>query len=91
MGGGVGGGTWRQFEAVGAVLQKFGALSEEWEATEFGDLVTELGGDNELWLALVTRHTDPNRRLLLTPSDGCMAAADHLARGSKPAASPHTC
>ena len=62
-------GTWRQFEAVCSVLQRFGALELEspaWEslesgetseasyrATEFGALVAELAGDNELWLALV--------------------------------------
>ena len=44
-GGGVSGsfgGTWRQFEAVGEVLHKFGAL-EDWVATDFGNLVMELG------------------------------------------------
>ena len=51
-GGGGGSDTWRQFEAVGAVLHQFGAL-EDWEASAFGELVAELGGDNELWLALV--------------------------------------
>ena len=76
-------GTWRQFEAVCAVLKTFGALQdappppppsgeppsdeaaavaaaeEETEegpsyvATEFGELVADLAGDNELWLAIV--------------------------------------
>jgi len=34
------------------VLRTYGAL-DEWEATDFGELVAELAGDNELWLALV--------------------------------------
>ena len=51
-GGGIAGGTWRQFEAVGEVLHQFGALTD-WSATEFGELVAELGGENELWLAIV--------------------------------------
>lgn len=54
LGGGRSGATWRQFEAVAAVLRMYGAL-EDWEATEFGDLVAGLAGDNELWLALVRR------------------------------------
>ena len=51
--GGLQGGTWQQFEAVGAVLRQFGAINDDWVATEFGELVAELAGDNELWLALV--------------------------------------
>ena len=58
----VSGGTWRQFEAVGALLQQFGAL-DEWRATEFGELVMGLGGDNELWLALVMLELADKRNL----------------------------
>lgn len=45
-------GVWEQFLAVGEVLRECGAL-DGWNATELGELVSELAGDNELWLALV--------------------------------------
>ena len=44
--------VWAQFEAVCEVLRDYGAL-DGWNATEFGALVGELAGNNELWLALV--------------------------------------
>lgn len=44
--------AWRQFESVCDVLRTYAAL-DEWEATELGDLVAEVAGENELWLALV--------------------------------------
>jgi len=47
-----GGPTWAQFMAVCEVLREYGALIE-WEATELGELVAELAGENELWLAIV--------------------------------------
>jgi len=46
------GGAWEQFLAVGDVLRHYGAL-DEWAPTEFGDLVSGMAGDNELWLAIV--------------------------------------
>ena len=33
--------TWRQFEAVAAVLRQYGAL-DEWAPTELGELVAEV-------------------------------------------------
>ena len=44
--------TWQQFQAVCDVLRVYGAL-EGYAATELGELVGALSGDNELWLALV--------------------------------------
>ena len=44
--------AWRQFLAVGTLLHEYGAL-ESWEATEFGELIGSLSGENELWLAVV--------------------------------------
>jgi len=44
--------TWEQFLAVCDVLRQYGAL-QEWNVTGLGELVSELAGDNELWLALV--------------------------------------
>jgi len=44
--------AWRQFEAVCEVLRQYGAL-EEWVASDLGELVAEVAGENELWLALV--------------------------------------
>jgi len=45
-------GAWGQFLAVGEVLRQYGAL-DEWEATQLGELVSELAGDNELWLVMI--------------------------------------
>ena len=44
--------SWVQFQAVCDVLRTYGAL-DGYAATELGELVGALSGDNELWLALV--------------------------------------
>ena len=47
--------AWRMFQSVMKILQTFNAL-EGTKATELGDMVSSLTGDNELWLAMVLRH-----------------------------------
>lgn len=48
--------AWIMFQNVVSVLQDFGALEHGTNATQLGDLVSSITGDNELWLALVLRH-----------------------------------
>lgn len=45
--------AWTMFKSVTKILKKFGALTKEDKATEFGQMVASLSADNELWLALI--------------------------------------
>lgn len=79
-------GTWKQFEAVAAVLQKYGAL-DGWNVTNVGDLVASLAGDNELWLAVVVMKLSRSLvRQALTPAELAAVLSATLGERARPGA-----
>lgn len=53
--------AWKLFENTLRILQKFNALDENYQTTPFGQLVSSLTTENELWLAMILQQEGVER------------------------------